>query len=141
VIDDCIFCAIVAGDAPASVVYDDEQVIAFMDLYPVTPGHALVVPRAHTVGLLDLDAETGGRMLSVAQRVARALARSSLRSDGVNLFLADGEVAGQDVFHSHLHVIPRYEGDGFIVHGTRREVDPTRAELDDHAELIRAQLD
>jgi histidine triad (HIT) family protein len=141
VTDDCIFCLIVAGEAPASVVYADDQVTAFMDLYPVTPGHTLVVPKAHSVGVLDLDDATGARMWTVARRVAQALTRSNLRCDGVNLFLADGEAAGQDVFHSHLHVIPRYEGDGFVVHGERREIDFTRAELDDHAKLIRADLD
>jgi histidine triad (HIT) family protein len=137
----CIFCLIVAGDAPASVVHDDGVVVAFMDLYPVTPGHTLVVPKAHSLGLRDLPDDIGARMWAVARRVAQALDRSPLRSDGVNLFLADGEAAGQDVFHTHLHVIPRYAGDGFVVHGTRREIDPTRTELDDHAELIRGELD
>jgi histidine triad (HIT) family protein len=141
VTDDCIFCLIVAGEAPASVVYADDQVTAFMDLYPVTPGHTLVVPKAHSVGVLDLDDATGARMWTVARRVAQALTRSTLRCDGVNLFLADGEAAGQDVFHSHLHVIPRYAGDGFVVHGERREVDFTRAELDEHADLIKQELE
>jgi histidine triad (HIT) family protein len=141
VTDDCIFCLIVAGEAPASVVYDDDQVVAFMDLYPVTPGHTLVVPKAHAVGIRDLEDEISARMIAVARRVVLALDRSSLRSDGVNLFLADGDAAGQDVFHSHLHVIPRYDGDGFVVHGQRREVDFTRSELDGHADLIRAHLD
>ncbi|MEO6350231.1 MAG: HIT family protein [Candidatus Limnocylindrales bacterium] len=139
--DECIFCKIVAGDSPASVVHDDDQVMAFMDLFPVTPGHTLVVPKAHSVGIRDLDDQTGARMLAVARRVAQALTTSPLRCDGVNLFLADGEAAGQDVFHSHLHVIPRFEGDGFVVHGQRLEVEPTRAHLDEHAELIRGQLD
>ena len=135
--DDCIFCAIVAGRAPASVVHADERCTAFMDIQPVNAGHVLVVPNRHAVFLADLDPEDGARMFRVAQRIAGALRVSGLRCEAVNLFLADGEAAGQDVFHVHLHVIPRYLGDGFGLrfsptYGTR----PPRAELDRIARQI-----
>jgi diadenosine tetraphosphate (Ap4A) HIT family hydrolase len=130
----CVFCAIVAGRAEASLVYAGDTVLAFMDIAPVTPGHILVIPREHAAGLAELDEERGAQMWRVAHRVAKALRRSGLRVEGVNFFLADGEAAFQEVFHTHLHVVPRYVGDGFEVHsdGRRRE----RAELDADAALV-----
>ncbi|MGB5952604.1 MAG: HIT family protein [Ornithinimicrobium sp.] len=112
---DCIFCAIVSGEAEASIVYEDELVVVFMDLNPVTPGHLLVVPRGHAVGLEDLDEPTGSHVWAVGHRMAKALRRCGLRCEGVNVFLADGEVAFQEVLHLHLHVFPRYAGDGFTI--------------------------
>jgi len=131
---DCIFCAIVAGAAEASFVYQDDTVVAFMDLFPVTPGHLLVVPRRHAVGLQDLPEPDGVAVWRVAHRLGRVV-----RHDGVNLFLADGAAAGQEVFHVHLHVIPRFEGDGFKL--TINPGHPARAELDEMAGSIRAALD
>ena len=108
-----------------------------MDIQPVNPGHVLVVPNRHATFLADLDPEDGVRMFRVAQQVASALRARGVRCEAVNLFLADGEAAGQDVFHVHLHVIPRYRGDGFGLrfspaYGTR----PPRAELDRIARQI-----
>lgn len=131
---DCIFCHIVAGNAPASVVYEDELCLIFMDLYPAVPGHLLVAPKVHCPNLAELDEATGMHLFAVAQRMAAALRRSDLRCEGINLFLADGEAAGQDVFHVHLHVLPRYAGDGFAVKANFGH--PTRAELDAHAAMI-----
>jgi histidine triad (HIT) family protein len=139
--NDCIFCAILAGDQPASVVYQDDLCTAFMDARPVNPGHTLVVPNAHAASLAELDPETGGRMFRVAQRIAAALRRSTVRCEGVNLFLADGEVAMQSVFHVHLHVLPRYAGDGFgFRFGPSYFERPERAALDRVAEEIREAL-
>ena len=132
---DCPFCAIVAGEAPASVVHEDERSLAFLDLNPATEGHALVVPREHSVGLADLPERTGGHLFRVGQRVAAAL-RESLDPDGVNLFLADGAAAGQEVFHVHLHVLPRYEGDGVVIDGGQERA--SREELDAVAERVRS---
>ncbi|KAA1429182.1 HIT family protein [Nocardioides antri] len=131
----CIFCAIAARQAEASVVYEDDTAVAFMDLNPVTPGHLLVVPRKHAVGLEDLDEATSAHVWSVGHQMARALRRSGLRCDGINVFLADGEVAFQEVFHFHLHVFPRYAGDGFSVDAEWKERD--RALLDADAGAIR----
>ena len=108
-----------------------------MDIQPVVRGHMLVVPRAHTAYLADLDPEDGAAVFRSGQLAAAALRASSLRCEGVNLFLADGEAAGQDVFHVHLHVVPRYEDDGF---GLRLPPDYSirpRAELDEAAEALR----
>lgn len=135
---DCVFCAIVAGDLPASRVYDDDRVLAFADIRPATTGHLLVVPKRHAADLAALDPEDGARMFRVAQQLAAALRASSIRPEGVNLFLADGEVAGQEVFHAHLHVLPRRTGDGF---GVRADfASPAREELDRVAGLVREAL-
>jgi len=131
----CIFCAIVARQAEASVVYEDETVLAFMDLNPVTPGHLLVVPREHAVGLEDLDGATSGHVWSVGHDLARALRRSSMRCEGINVLLCDGEAAFQTVFHFHLHVIPRYAGDGWTLKAEAPERD--RSLLEGDAQAIR----
>jgi histidine triad (HIT) family protein len=139
---DCVFCAIMARTVPSSVVYEDQGCTAFMDIQPVNPGHVLVAPNVHVDSLADLDPETGRHMFEVAQRIAQALRVSGLRCQGVNLFLADGAAAGQDVFHVHLHVIPRYRGDGF---GFRFGPDygkrPPRSELDSQAAQISGPLE
>ena len=134
----CIFCDIVAGVAPGSVVSEDEVVTAFMDLQPVNPGHVLVVPKQHATGLADLPSPTGSRMMEVALEVASSI-RSTLEPDGTNLFLADGAAAGQEVFHVHLHVVPRYFGDGFRLH-VDYDDPPNRAALDQLAEELRLGL-
>ncbi len=136
---DCVFCAIVAGNAEASPVYEDSRVLAFLDIRPVTTGHLLVVPKAHAPFLADLDADVGAVLFRVAQQLAAALRKSGLPCEGVNLFLADGEPAGQEVFHVHLHVFPRITGDGF--HVTAGWTQPTRAELDEYAVRIRRVLE
>jgi histidine triad (HIT) family protein len=135
---DCIFCAIAARQREASVVYEDEVVVVFMDLNPVTPGHLLVVPRAHTVGLEDLDEEIGRHAWAVGHRMGKALRRSGLRCEGINVFLADGEVAFQEIFHFHLHVFPRYAGDGFTINANWAE--RSRDLLDAEAEAIKTAV-
>ncbi|PPK92260.1 diadenosine tetraphosphate (Ap4A) HIT family hydrolase [Kineococcus xinjiangensis] len=132
---ECIFCAIVAGQAEASVVYEDETVVALMDLSPVTPGHLLVVPRKHAVGLEGLDGATSAHVWSVGHEMARALRRSDLRCEGINVLLCDGEAAFQTVFHFHLHVIPRYAGDGWTI--KPEPLDRERSLLDRDARSIR----
>ena len=131
---DCIFCAIAAKQAPASVVFEDDVCLAFMDLYPMVPGHLLVVPKMHAANLAELDEVTGMHVFRIAQRMAAAVRGSGLRCEGINLFLADGEAAGQDVFHVHLHVVPRFQGDAVVIAATFGH--PTRSELDAHATQI-----
>src|SRR5512135_2054962 len=111
--ESCVFCRIVAGAAPASRVYEDDRALVLMAINPVTPGHAMVIPKAHAPFLADLDDDLAQHLFAVTRRVAAALRRSGLRCEGVNLFLADGEAAFQEIFHFHLHVFPRFRGDGF----------------------------
>jgi histidine triad (HIT) family protein len=107
---DCIFCKIVAGDLPATIVEEDERTIAFMDTAPATRGHALVIPRAHARDLLSVESQDLQAVAVASQRLA-ARAKERLRADGVNLINACGAAAWQTVFHFHVHVVPRYEGD------------------------------
>jgi diadenosine tetraphosphate (Ap4A) HIT family hydrolase len=134
----CVFCKIVAGTAPASIAYADGTAVAFLDISPMTPGHLLVVPRTHAEGLADLDAETGAQLWRVGQRLAAALRRAPIRTDGVNFFLADGAAAGQEVWHVHLHVIPRWRGDGVKL--GYKAGRPARADLDAHAADLQAAM-
>ena len=135
----CVFCRIVAGEAPASRVYEDALTLAFMDIRPATPGHLLVVPKTHAAHLADLPPVAGGAMMQTAMRCAAALRASPIETAGLNLFLADGAAAGQVVFHVHLHVLPRSTGDGLELI-IRYDPAPSRRELDDQARQLAAFL-
>ncbi|HSB65900.1 MAG TPA: HIT family protein [Anaerolineales bacterium] len=138
----CIFCDILEGKKPAEFVYRDEVCVAFMDIRPINPGHVLVIPQKHAVLLTELDTESVKHMLWVAQRVDAALRLSGVQCEAVNLFLADGRAAGQEVMHVHLHVIPRYQGDGHHLRFSSAYFSPTsNSELKRTAELIRKQIE
>jgi diadenosine tetraphosphate (Ap4A) HIT family hydrolase len=136
----CVFCGILASDVPASFVYEDALTAAFLDVRPMTRGHALVVPRQHRQRLDDLDDLEGPAMWSAAQRIAKA-AQNGLHALGANLLLADGSSAGQEVDHVHLHVIPRYRADdlAFEVSAWNQSA-PERHELRETALLLAAAL-
>ncbi len=119
---DCIFCKVVAGDVPATIIAEDERTIAFMDLSPATRGHALVIPRAHARDLLEVSGEDLQAVVLAAQRVA-ARVKERLGADGVNLLNSCGRAAWQTVFHFHVHVIPRYEDDPLRLPWTPTEGD------------------
>ena len=138
---DCIFCKILAGHSPVSMVCIEDRVAAFMDIQPVNPGHILIVPRTHASNLAALDPDDGAQLWRTGQQLALALYQTSLKCEAVNFFLADGSAAGQDVFHVHLHVIPRYAGDGFgLVFSPNYQKLPPRSQLDADAEKIRSAL-
>lgn len=138
---DCIFCGIIEGIGDASIVFRDDLVTAFMDISPIVEGHTLVIPNYHTAGLDDLDSEYGSRMMSIATRIANAMPASGLRCEGSNLFLANGAIAGQTVFHAHMHVIPRYVGDPFKIQiETFGRGTPTRDQLHAQAGSLAALL-
>lgn len=107
---DCIFCAIVAGDAPATKIDEDEHTLAFMDIAPAARGHALVIPKRHAADVLEIDPEDLGHTMRAAQRLAGRM-KERLGADGVNLLNACGAAAWQTVFHFHVHVIPRFDDD------------------------------
>lgn len=136
-----VFSRILAGEAPASFVCRDTICAAFMDIRPVNSGHVLVVPLEPATCLAQLDEDTAAHLMRVGHRIAAAIRRSGLRCEGINLFLADGEAAGQEVYHVHLHVIPRFRGDGFgLKHSPANQLFRGREELDDCAEAIRQGL-
>lgn len=138
---ECVFCDIIAGKAPATVVYLDDKCIAFMDIRPVTRGHVIVVPLEHAASLSEIEADSAAHMMRVAHRLDIALRASAHRCEGVYLLMWDGVGAGQEVFHVHLHVVPAYRNDGFGLQfppGFGRT--PARDELEDSAALIRTAL-
>jgi histidine triad (HIT) family protein len=107
---DCLFCGIVAGTIPSETIDSDERTVAFMDINPATAGHALVVPRQHSADLLEIGEDDLAATALAAQRLARRM-KDVLGADGINLINACGAAAWQTVFHFHIHVVPRYEGD------------------------------
>lgn len=139
--DDCVICKLVAGELEISLIHRDDVCSAFMDIQPINPGHVLVVPNRHATYLIDLDEDEGAQMFRVAQRLAVALRNCGLKCEGVNFFLADGEAAGQQVFHVHLHVFPRYSADGFSLnHPPHYHQKPPREELNDIAQRLQLAL-
>ncbi|KMO81278.1 HIT family protein [Mycolicibacterium obuense] len=107
----CVFCAIVAGEAPAIAIHEDDEYLAILDIRPFTRGHTLVIPKKHTVDLTDTPPATLASMTMLGQRIAKAARASGLHADGNNIAINDGKAAFQTVFHIHLHVVPRRDGD------------------------------
>ena len=139
--NDCIFCKLLSGKLEVSLVYQDDRCSAFLDHQPINPGHTLVVPNRHAPNLAGLDEEEGAHMFRVARHIAAALRNCEVKCEGVNISLADGEAAGQEVFHVHLHIFPRYVGDGFSVRfGPHYRNKPGRQELNEIADRIRNSL-
>ncbi len=127
--DNCIFCKILAGDIPSRVVYEDEDFKAIMDVSPATKGHCLLLPKNHYANLYEMPDDVASRLLPVAKKIAAHLTEV-LKCDGLNLVQNNGEVAGQTVFHFHMHLIPRYS-DGVVTDVTWHHADLTDAEMDE----------
>ena len=108
---DCIFCKIARGELPSFKVYEDEKTLAFLDIHPVHPGHVLVIPKEHATNIFDISAENWSAMQETVRKVAVALEKA-VSADGVNLMMNNREHAGQVVDHAHVHLIPRFKGDG-----------------------------
>jgi histidine triad (HIT) family protein len=139
--NNCVFCRILQDKAEASILYHDESCIALMDMQPVNPGHILVIPCVHASYLSELAEDTGAKMFTTGMRMARALRKSGIKCEAVNFFLADGEAAGQEIFHVHLHVLHRFEGDDFgLKFGPHYGAKPSRASLDEVARKIKASI-
>ncbi len=132
---DCLFCKIIAGEIPSHTIYEDEKTVAFLDILPVSVGHTLVVPKAHSENLLEADPEDANAVLATMQKIAPVL-RVALEADGMNVGINCGEAAGQVVFHTHVHMMPR-------VAGTPRSFEHksvSQEELAATAEKIRAKM-
>lgn len=121
--DDCIFCAIAAGEGPAAMLDEDEQTVAFLDINPWTRGHSLVIPRTHSADLLEIDDADLAATASAAKRLAARL-KEKLGADGINLVNSCGTAAWQTVFHFHIHIIPRYEDDPLQLPAAPQQADP-----------------
>lgn len=143
-IDHCVFCKILNGELPVSTIYEDDLVLVFVDLQPVNDGHLLIIPKVHAPYMKDVETETLMHMMAVAKDMNAALRKSKYRCEGVNLFVADGEAAHQEVFHCHLHVYPRFIGDDFgfsydrskhFVKADRSKMDAIANELKEHISI------
>jgi histidine triad (HIT) family protein len=131
---DCLFCGIVAGTVPSETIDSDERTVAFMDINPATPGHALVIPREHSADLLEIGDEDLTATVLAAQRLAKRM-KGTLDADGINLINACGAAAWQTVFHFHIHVVPRYEDDPLKLPWVPKPGDPD--EIADVANRLR----
>ena len=133
--DNCIFCKIVEGEIPAAKVYEDEHVLAFLDITQVTPGHTLLIPKKHSSKILEMDADTASQVFSRLPKLAQQLVTAT-GAKGMNIVNNTNEVAGQTVFHTHIHLLPRFSSEDdleiqFAVH------EPDFQELDRLAQTIR----
>ena len=133
----CVFCRIVAREIPAAVVYEDELTIVFMDAGHVNPGHVLVAAKGHAENLYELNDAQAGALLRSAARVARAI-RDAFQPQGLSVYQANGKAAWQTVFHYHMHLVPRFEGDGMALSWPAK--NPPREKLGEYAATIRRAL-
>jgi histidine triad (HIT) family protein len=134
---DCIFCRIVARQIPATVVHEEEHTLAFMDLGQVNPGHVLVTVKTHVENVFNLEPEQASVLGVACARVARAI-RDAFAPQGLSVYQANGKAAGQTVFHYHVHLVPRHDGDGMALSWPVK--NPPREQLEAHAAKIRASL-
>jgi len=134
---DCVFCKLVARQVPASIVYEDEATLAFMDLGQVNPGHVLVACKAHAASIYDLEDAQAAAVFRTAAKIARAV-RAAFDPPGLSVYQANGKPAGQTVLHFHLHVLPRHEGDGMQLVWPVK--NPPRERLEEYCAKIRARL-
>jgi histidine triad (HIT) family protein len=138
--DDCIFCKIVAGEIPCSKVYEDDKVLAFLDIHPINPGHTLVIPKDHYEFIGEVPSELCGPLYDTARKITIAQRKCGFQCDAVNIHLADGAIAGQEIPHTHIHIIPRFKGDGAGYRIPPGRKDPEGAELNEIAGAIKSCL-
>jgi len=134
---DCIFCKIANGDIPCNKVYEDELTLAFLDINPVNPGHTLVIPKKHSRNIFDIKQEDFEAVMQTTLKVANAI-KSSLDVDGINLFQCNEPAATQEVFHFHMHIIPRFKEDSVDLKWGQKQAKPD--ELKKMAEKIKLEF-
>lgn len=139
--NDCIFCKIINGDVPSAKIYEDEHVYAFMDIMPVTKGHALIIPKNHKENVYDLTSDEASQLFSVVPKIATVL-KETFQPAGMNLLQNNGAPAGQSVFHFHMHFIPRYDQtDGLELTWNTKEREYTPEKISEIAANIREKLE
>jgi len=124
--NDCIFCAIGAGEIPCFKVYEDELVLSYLDINPFSEGHTLVIPKVHSEGLLDTDDATLAAVLARVKKIAAHL-KTALPCDGFNILQNNGEAAGQTVKHLHFHIVPRYGSEPIVFENKKGDMDKLKA--------------
>ena len=135
--ESCIFCKIVRKQAPASIIYEDETVMAFLDIRPLNEGHTLVIPKKHYVDIFDIPEDQLSQVHKVAKQVSAAIKKAT-NADGISIIQQNGKAAGQDIFHFHVHAVPRFEGQKLPSFSALKEVE--RVKLDGMAKKIKQQL-
>ena len=135
--ESCIFCKIVHKKAPSSIIYEDEAVMVFLDIRPLNMGHTLVIPKAHYVDIFDIPEKELSQMHKAAKLVSSAIKKATA-ADGISIIQQNGKAAGQDIFHIHVHVVPRFEGQKLPPFSELKEVE--RAKLDAMAKKIKQQF-
>ena len=135
--EDCIFCKIANGIIPSATIYENSDFKVILDVSPASKGHTLILPKEHFDNIFDMDADTAGKLFSLAAAVARAL-KQATGCDGMNIVQNNGEIAGQTVFHFHMHLIPRYEGDSVQV--SWEPATATKEELNEFASAVKKAL-
>lgn len=135
--EDCIFCKIANGIIPSATIYENSDFKVILDVSPASKGHTLILPKEHFDNIFDMDADTAGKLFSLAAAVARAL-KQATGCDGMNIVQNNGEIAGQTVFHFHMHLIPRYEGDRVQV--SWEPGTATKEELNEFASAVKKAL-
>ena len=135
--NDCIFCKIANGEIPSSTIYEDDLFRVILDLSPATKGHALILPKKHMANIFEMDEETAEKVFVLASQIAKAM-KEALNCDGLNIVQNNGEIAGQTVFHFHMHIIPRYNDDGQQINWVPKTSEA--AERDMIAEQIKTAL-
>ena len=135
--ESCIFCKIVRKQAPASIIYEDETVIVFLDIRPLNIGHTLVIPKKHYVDIFDIPENQLSQVHKVAKQVSLAVKKAT-NADGISIIQQNGKAAAQDIFHLHVHVVPRFEGQKLPSFSALREVE--RGKLEVMAKKIKHQL-
>jgi histidine triad (HIT) family protein len=135
--ESCIFCKIVHRQTPSSIIYEDEAIMVFLDIRPLNMGHTLVIPKAHYVDIFDIPENVLSQMYKVAKLVSSAVKKTT-NADGISIIQQNGKAAGQDIFHIHVHVVPRFEGQKLPPFSELKEVE--RAKLDATAKEMRQRL-
>ncbi|XMB67846.1 HIT family protein [Mycoplasmatota bacterium zrk1] len=129
--NNCLFCKIVNGDIPSQKIYEDEDVYAFLDISPATKGHTLVIPKKHVVDIFDMDPETAAKVFSVVPKISKAL-KDTFNPIGLNI-VNNNQKPYQVVFHYHIHLIPRYENDGYLISSNNKELTQDELEAIKHS--------
>jgi histidine triad (HIT) family protein len=136
--NNCIFCKIIAGEIPSAAIYEDEDFKVIMDIFPAAKGHVIILPKKHCADLYELDEDVAAKALAVAKKMAKAM-KAELNCDGINLLQNNGEAAGQTIFHFHIHLIPRYNGDSVKMTWTQGKYE--EGEAASLAKAIAARLE
>ena len=137
---DCIFCKIIKGDIPSYKVYEDNDALAFLDLSQTTKGHLLLIPKKHVKNVYEMDETTASQVFKLIPKLSRALKETFPNMQGLNIVNNNDELAGQTVFHSHIHFIPRYPNDDFNIQFTNHQESYTQEELENIAEKLKKEV-